>query len=200
MSKSSQGGKKTQKTTAFKKDDDQTCRFNSAKDVRCDQPAVTEWGFCKKHAKTIQSKNAQAATKQEIEASTSSKQTEAATSTKRKVIRPNKWGRFEDIDTHIVFDPFNKTAVGVQLANGKMKKLEDEHVELCKKHGWKYSLDSDDEEESAEGSFESEESEDEASVYSSEQEEASEIEEDESDEDDDQDSDEGDEDEGDDSE
>ena len=40
--------------------------------------------------------------------------TKAAAPVKKRVIGPNKWGRFEDLETGIIFDPKSKAAYGVQ--------------------------------------------------------------------------------------
>ena len=81
--------------------------------------------------------------------------------TRRKTIRPNYWGRYEDPDTHIVFDPTTTCAYGVQEPTGRVTALKPEHVEVCQRNGWNYNIpyDSDDEEVSSD---ESEGSEDES--------------------------------------
>jgi hypothetical protein len=59
--------------------------------------------------------------------------------TTQKKIRPNQWGRFEDPDTNIVFEPATKMAYGVQdHISGKVVKLTPKHIEICKRHQWAY--------------------------------------------------------------
>lgn len=57
---------------------------------------------------------------------------------KRKKIRPNYWGRYEDTDTHIIFDPLSKKAYGVQLPGGGVGALTPNHIAICNKNGWPY--------------------------------------------------------------
>lgn len=60
---------------------------------------------------------------------------------KKKIIRPNKWYRYEDPVTKIVFDPHTKKAYGVQdYETGKVFSLTKHHIDLCRKYGWKYDL------------------------------------------------------------
>lgn len=56
------------------------------------------------------------------------------------IISKNFWGRYEDKDTRMVFNPDTQSAYGVQLVNGKVGALKDEHIAVCKKRGWKYSI------------------------------------------------------------
>jgi len=58
---------------------------------------------------------------------------------RKKVIRPNFWGRFEDTETHIVFDPTSKCAYGVQDATGKVLALTTKHITICERNGWNYN-------------------------------------------------------------
>jgi hypothetical protein len=59
----------------------------------------------------------------------------------KKTIKPNQWGRFEDPDTGIVFDPKSRTAFGVQNhKTGKVESLSEKHIAICKKYKWKYFL------------------------------------------------------------
>lgn len=58
---------------------------------------------------------------------------------RKKVIRPNFWGRFEDTETHIVFDPTTKCAYGVQDATGKVLALTAKHITICERNGWNYN-------------------------------------------------------------
>ena len=58
---------------------------------------------------------------------------------KRKIAR-NKWGRYEDPESGIVFDPIAKIAIGYQdHENGKIYKLTKKHITICKQKGWKYT-------------------------------------------------------------
>jgi hypothetical protein len=59
---------------------------------------------------------------------------------KTKKIKPNIWGRYEDLDTHILFDPTTKQAIGVQNRNGTVSALGKKHISICKKLGWKYRV------------------------------------------------------------
>lgn len=80
---------------------------------------------------------------------------------RKKIIRPNAWGRFEDPDTHILFNPIGKYAYGVQEKNGTTAPLTEKHIEICKRNGWDY-VESVEESENNETESESEnESEDE---------------------------------------
>lgn len=59
----------------------------------------------------------------------------------KKKITPNTWGRFEDPDTNIVFDPKTKMAYGVQdHVTGKVVSLSKRHIALCDKYKWKYHV------------------------------------------------------------
>jgi hypothetical protein len=85
----------------------------------------------------------------------------------RLVLRPNKYNRFEDPDSHIVFDPRTKCAYGIQTKNGKVLALSNKEIDICKKRGWRYQIRKpiipDDDEESEEEQSEEEEEEDYAS-------------------------------------
>lgn len=83
---------------------------------------------------------------------------------KKKRISKNKWGRFEDPDTHIVFDPFTKQAYGYQNhASGTVQALTEENKRTCRKKGWEFleipveedDEDSEDDEYSSDSSDES---------------------------------------------
>ena len=80
-----------------------------------------------------------------------------------KKIKPNIWGRYEDLDTHILFDPKTKQAFGVQNRNGTISALGKKHINICKRHGWHYKVprgynysESDNEKESEDSDDESE--------------------------------------------
>lgn len=58
---------------------------------------------------------------------------------KKRVIKPNKWHRYEDEETHIVFDPSSRRAYGVQdHKTGRVKALTEKYVNMCRVRGWKY--------------------------------------------------------------
>jgi len=60
---------------------------------------------------------------------------------KRIKIRANRWGRFEEPESHIVFDPVEKTAIGIQdHKSGRVLSLDSKAIEHCKKNLWKYKL------------------------------------------------------------
>lgn len=59
----------------------------------------------------------------------------------KKKITPNRWGRYEDVDTRIVFDPDTKAAYGVQdHRTGGVLPLTKKHIEICEKYHWKYNV------------------------------------------------------------
>ena len=69
----------------------------------------------------------------------SAKETTGATVKKR--IFPNKWGRYEDPDTHIVFDGQTKRAYGVQdHKTGKILALSQKHIDICNARTWGYFI------------------------------------------------------------
>jgi hypothetical protein len=51
---------------------------------------------------------------------------------------PNRWGRFEDANTGIVFNQETKVAIGMQDADGKVYDLDESAIEECIKNGWAY--------------------------------------------------------------
>jgi len=66
----------------------------------------------------------------------------------KKSIRRNKWGNFEDPDTHIVFNARTKAAYGVQdHKSGKITALTAKHISICEKYHWKYHVIEEDESE-----------------------------------------------------
>lgn len=98
----------------------------------------------------------------------------------KKKIGPNKWGRFEDPDTGIVFDPKTKAAYCVQdRKTGKIYPLRDEHIKICKRNGWNIVMKKNTVVESSPEASSSEEEEEE--IDSDEEEEEEEDEEEESD-------------------
>jgi hypothetical protein len=53
-------------------------------------------------------------------------------------LTPNRWGRFEDHDTGIVFDPDKKMAIGIQGHDGKVHPLDSTAIDECIEKGWAY--------------------------------------------------------------
>ena len=53
-------------------------------------------------------------------------------------IRKNKWGNYEHLDTHIVFDIKSRLAYGVQHKNGDIYSLDNDSINTCTKNGWGY--------------------------------------------------------------
>lgn len=101
--------------------------------------------------------------------SSSSSSTKPKSKSKTKKVKKNKvlkigrnrFGRFEEPKSHLLFDPETHTVYGVQDQTGKVLKLTPKHYELCRRKGWKFY----EEEESSESDseLESEESTDESS-------------------------------------
>jgi hypothetical protein len=59
--------------------------------------------------------------------------------TKKKIIRPNVWGRFEDPDTCIVFDHTTSRAYGLQdRSTGRVLPLREKEIKICMANGWGY--------------------------------------------------------------
>jgi hypothetical protein len=58
------------------------------------------------------------------------------------IIKKNQFKNFEHPETHIVFNPINKKACGVQRKSGVVTPLRDKHIEICLEYGWKYELQS----------------------------------------------------------
>ncbi len=59
----------------------------------------------------------------------------------KRTIRPNAWGRYEDVETKILFNPKTKAAFGVQdHKTGRVLSLEKKHIALCEKYRWKYHV------------------------------------------------------------
>ena len=209
-----------------------TCRYKSTAKKNpktCDEPAITVYGFCKKHSKTIQAKKAReeweslntksqqppppkveepppppepepapepepepepepapppvhTPTPKPVQKKVVKKQQPVV---RKKTIRPNHWGRYEDPDTHILFNPVTKCAYGVQDPTGKILPLTHGHVLICKKNRWNYNeILTDDYESEDEESEEEDEDEDEEEDESEadEEDEESEADEDEEDE------------------
>lgn len=135
----------------------------------CTAEATTPYRFCKKHQRTVQAQNArkeweqsQIQTQSQSQSQTQQpslptpsqieetvRKTHPTPVVKKKVIRRNRFGRFEDPSTHIVFDPNTKAAFGYQDPGGTVYQLTPELVEVCKKNKWRYH-EPDYEEESSE--------------------------------------------------
>lgn len=153
-----------------------TCRFIATRGKqRCNNSTSTDFGFCTKHKNTVQGKKAAKEYSEHLAEMERRKQEELNNIRKevrqeelermkqtieerpvregkrkpairKKVIRPNHWGRYEDTETHIVFDPENKCAYGVQDPSGEILALSVRDIEKCKINGWNYiSPDSDEE-------------------------------------------------------
>lgn len=220
-----QGNNKTTKPV----EDFGICQFQPSRPKnapQCTEDATTPYGFCKKHARTVQAKKAKDAYEanvliEEIEAEkgvskesklphvpatpeqvqqviesepepepepevvekaktsplkqpprrqqpTTTKQSPRTSkkpvgtrqpAIRKKIIRMNHWSRFEDTDTHIVFDPTTKCAYGIQEPTGRVSALKPEHVEICQRNGWNYNVPYNSDDESEEDSSDEEEDE-----------------------------------------
>jgi len=95
------------------------------------------------------------------EPETSSKKPKNKKVKKHKTLKigRNRFGRFEEPKSHLLFDPETHTVYGVQDQTGKVLKLTPKHYEYCRRKGWKYY---EEEEESSESDSESESSGDES--------------------------------------
>lgn len=80
---------------------------------------------------------------------TASKPAPAPVVVKRK-IGQNKWGRYEDLETGIVFDPKSRSAYGLQNhKTGKVMPLTPKAIKTCQKYSWKYIQVTEEEESSS---------------------------------------------------
>lgn len=113
------------------------------------------------------------------------------------VLRKNYWGRFEDMETGILFDPKQRKAYGVQnRTTGQALTLTPYHINICEERGWPYmvvqSQDSEEEESeedeyvSTEEESDEESDEEESDEESDEEDESEEEESDEEESDDDE--------------
>jgi len=120
----------------------------------------------KKAAKTL--------VRPQVEMTSKTKKPRRKRQIKTKKIKPNHFGRYEDTDSHIVFEPASKRAYGVQLPNGDLGALTANHIAICNKNGWGYvpPVSSSEEEEE----YESDETSSEDSYDSSEEESSEEYE------------------------
>lgn len=106
----------------------------------------------------------------------------------KKQIGRNKYGNFEDPETHIIFERKTHVAFAVQLPKGGVRDLDEKEKEICRRKGWK--LPPEEEEDSDEESYDEEisESEDDNTDKEAEDgEESSDSSDDDSDDDDDDD-------------
>lgn len=119
----------------------------------CKSKVTTPYGYCTRHSKSVQAKKAKL--KYEAEQSKESEEPEPTpprtpspvveepepktkTVRRKRRIGPNKWGRFEDPKTHIVFDPHTKVAYGLQSPTGKILQLTEKEIKICERNGWSY--------------------------------------------------------------
>ncbi len=130
-----------------------TCLFVPlrGKKEECGQPSVVAWGFCSKHQRTTQAKNA----KEEYETNLQKEYEENLeqldkeldeidfddindTEHVRIIITPNEYGKFEDKETGILFHSETKTAYGVQGENGEVYDLDEDAIQVCIENGWSF--------------------------------------------------------------
>jgi hypothetical protein len=130
------------------------CKFKPLRGAvqGCPNPQTTEWGFCNKHAhRTVQGKKAKEEYERvveeqrkiqlkELEEELENLSMGEEDETERRVIRPNRWGRFEEPETGIVFDPDTNLAKGVQGTDGKLLDLDDDAIQICVENGWEYII------------------------------------------------------------
>lgn len=99
--------------------------------------------------------------------------------TRTKIIKPNYWGRYEDPETGILFNPKDKTAYGIQDPTGAVHGLTKEHIKICIRNGWSYNdlnplgEETEEEDSESEGEESEEESEESEGDENSEEEEES---------------------------
>ena len=81
-----------------------------------------------------------------------------------KKVGKNFWGRYEESDTHILFDFDTKEAYGVQESTGSIRALSEKDINICKRNKWPYKVmsyeeegEEDDQEEALEEEGEGEE-------------------------------------------
>jgi|SRR5208337_4914225 len=129
------------------------CKFKPLRGAQtsCDSGLkINEWGFCGKHTRTNQAKEAKLQYDILMEEQRKLQLQELEEELKnlssgddeeeRLTIRPNRWGRFEEPNTGIVFDPDTSLAKGVQSANGKLLDLDEDAIKICIEHGWDYII------------------------------------------------------------
>lgn len=127
----------------------------------CENEQEHPWGFCKKHAKTVQATKAfeeytRNKVKEEQEqkrsappepASRTVQEPVAAKPQRRKkpsqkqrqfVVVKNKWGNYVHEKTSIVVDYDSKKAVGIQASSGQILPLTADKIKLCEYYGVSY--------------------------------------------------------------
>lgn len=142
------------------------CKFVPIRDNQkpCLNDMSTDYGFCSKHKNSVQGRNAEREhiLKKASIVSDDVKKSKKTTSNKKEpieittpskdekkhkkkdvlktYIKPNYWGNYEHPDLHIVFNPSNTTAIGIQQLDGKVTPLKSKDIDICEKRGWKYLL------------------------------------------------------------
>jgi hypothetical protein len=208
---------KSQKANSQNSQKTEICKFKPLKQnlPPCTEPSVNLWGFCKKHSKTMQALHAEKEYEERKKIEEQKKRDEenareieklkleekkkvqppptpvkppTKVTTKKIIIKPNKYGRYEEPESHILFNFETKCAYGVQGPNGKVTSLTPKHVAICEKNRWKYNkIVKDDEEDEESDEIEDEDEESEELEEDEEEIEDEESEEDDDDEDDDED-------------
>jgi hypothetical protein len=127
------------------------CEFRPtrANQKSCNEEAATKWGFCTKHSRTIQAKEAKKRYDEMIleEQEKELKELDAELTKEledieeeRVVVTPNAWGRFEDKESGILFDQETKNAYGLQGGDGLVYSLDEDAIKTCIENGWTYVL------------------------------------------------------------
>lgn len=120
----------------------------------CTETPTTRWGFCSKHSRTVQSKEAKKRFEDSIKEEQEQKLkalddelaqeladlVDSSDEEEKMVISPNYWGRFEERDSGIVFDPDTKNAYGIQAEDGLIEPLDEEAIKTCIENGWRYTV------------------------------------------------------------
>jgi hypothetical protein len=136
-------------------EDTQICKFKPQRKNQqpCTAEATTPYGFCSRHAGSVQALEAkrkyeERETNSESEDDSSEREEQVKKSTpstapaekkvKTLTIGPNKYGHFVHEETGIMFNPETKEAFAVEVAGGKVNPLDDKHIALCEKYGFKY--------------------------------------------------------------
>src|SRR5208282_1661164 len=147
-------------SSASKNKEDTNSRGCHFKSLRGNQPPcgntnINEWGFCKKHTRTVQAKEAEAALlkakeldkqrqlqelEEELANLTDDTGDDIASDDEKLIIQPNRYGRFEHADTGIVFNPDTNIAIGIQGDDGKLWPLDEEAIRQCVENGWLYLI------------------------------------------------------------
>ena len=117
------------------------------KGQNCPSKVVEGMEYCKKHApKTGKAEKAPAkAKKTEMKQTTIVSKVDEATDvikslnskvTTMKNLSKNKYNRFEDLETHLLFSQETREVYGKQLEDGTVAELSLQDIELCKKQGY----------------------------------------------------------------